>query len=258
MKTITFTGYEFDQKKLLSKPECPELLMVKMVKTILHTCPDDVDIREFANTTTISRNGKKVNISAWEFDLNDWPNVRPFGYFHKDGSDAVLVWGIQFFDNGKFRSDINDNANLRCALGYKLAEENTALIMGSAKATQWAAQFKRDVKEFLSDTDNLAKVIADHMPDTSNIKVTNLTVKGWFKLKENYVNVAYSDGVFYAEIEHNYTEGERVYGDRFSNYAVKVKFNSVDDVDNYDWDGLWDKLYENREGTLVYRGSLGT
>lgn len=258
MKVINFTGYEFDSKKLLSKPKCPELLMAKMVRTVLSSCPDDVDIREFANTTTISRNGKKVNISAWQFNLNDWPNVRPFGYFHKDGSEAVLVWGIQFFDNGKFRSDINDNANLRYALGYKLAEEDRALLAGGAEASHLASQLIRDVKEFLSDTDDLAQAIADHIPDNSNIKVTKLAVKGWFKLKENYVKVSYLDGVLYVEIEHNYTMGERVYGDKFSNYSTKVRFNSVDEVDNYDWNGLWNKLYENREGTLIYHGSLGT
>lgn len=258
MKVITFPGYEFDSKKLLSKPKCPELLMAKMVRAVLSACPDDVDIREFANTTTVSRNDKRVNISAWQFNLNDWPSVRPFGYFHKDGSDAVLVWGIQFFDNGKFRSDINDNANLRCALGYKLAEEDSALITCSTKAAQWASQLIRDVKEFLSDTDDLAQAIADHIPDNSNIKVTKLTVKGWFKLKENYVKISYSDDIFYAEIEHNYTMGERVYGDKFSNYSTKVRFNSVEEVNSYDWDGLWDKLYENRNGTLVYHGSLGT
>ena len=258
MKIVTFTGYEFDPKKLLNKPECPELPMARMMKSILPYCPDDVDIREFANTTTISRGDKKVNISAWQFNLNDWPNVRPLGYFHKDCSEAVLVWGVQFFDNGKFRSDINDNANLRCALGYKLAEEGSALITCGVKAAQWASQFTRDVKEFLSDTDDLAQAIADHIPDTSNIKVTKLTLKGWFKLKENYVNVSYSDGILYVEIEHNYTMGERVYGDKFSNYSTKVRFNSVDEVNDYDWEGLWNKLYENREGTLIYHGSLGT
>lgn len=258
MKVITFAGYEFDSKKLLNKPKCPELLMAKMVRAILPSCPDDVDIQEFANTTTISRNGKKVNISAWQFNLNDWSNVRPFGYFHKDDSEAVLVWGIQFFDNGKFRSDISDSANLRYALGYRLAEENKALLTGGAEASHLAYQLRRDVKEFLSDTDDLAQAIADHIPDNSNLKVTKLTVKGWFKLKENYVNVSYSDGIFYAEIEHNYTMGEQVYGDKFSNYSTKVKFDSVDEVNDYDWEGLWNKLYENREGTLIYHGSLGT
>jgi hypothetical protein len=199
-----------------------------------------------------------VNISAWQFNLNDWPSVRPFGYFHKDGSEAVLVWGIQFFDNGKFRSDISDSSNLRYALGYKLAEENKALLAGGSEASHLASKLRRDVREFLSDTDDIAQAIADHIPDNSNIKVTKLTMKGWFKLKENYVNVAYSDGIFYAEIEHNYTMGEQVYGDKFSNYSTKVRFNSVDEVYNYDWDGLWNKLYDNREGTLIYHGSLGT
>ena len=52
--------------------------------------------------------------------------------------------------------------------------------------------------------------------------------------------------------------GEQVYGDKFSNYSTKVKFDSVDEVNDYDWEGLWNKLYENREGTLIYHGSLGT
>jgi hypothetical protein len=258
MKVITFTGYEFDPKKLLNRPECPESLRAKMVKAILSSCPDDVDVKEFANTTTIARNGKKVNISVWKFNLSDWPDGRPFNYFHKDGSEIVFVWGVQFFDNGKFRSDINDNANLRCALGYPLAEENKALFMGGTKAMQWATQFRQDVKEFLSDADSLAQDIAAHMPDGATVKITPLSMVANFVLDENDVRVGYMNGSMTATVKHHYTETDLVYGARYANYSRTVEFSSKDEVDSFDWEALWDDLYKHRNGTCTYYGSLGT
>lgn len=258
MKIITFTGYKFDPKKLTNKPTCPESLRAKMVKAILPACPDDVEVKEFTNTTTIQRNGKKVNISAWQFPLADWPNGRPFNYFLKDGSEMVLVWGVQFFDNGQYKSDISGAANQRCALGYPIAEENKALFMCGTKAMQWARQFSNSAKEFLSDADNLVQAIAAHMPPDAVVHTTNLGMDASFKLQENDVRVGYSHGVMRATIIHKYTETELVYGDQFSNYSVSAEFKSAEEVDAYDWQGLWDNLYENRHGKLTYHGSLGT
>jgi hypothetical protein len=229
-----------------------------MVKEILSSCPDDVDIKEFANTTTIARSGKKINISAWKFNISDWPGGKPFNYFYKDGSDVVLVWGVQFFDNGKFRSDIRDNANLRCALGYTLAEENKALFMCNTKAMQWAAQFERAVEEFLSDADDIAQAIADHMPNDAKVKVTPLSMSAGFALNKYDVRVSYTDGLMTATIKHNYTETDLVYGARYANYSRTIEFTSKDEVDSFDWEALWDDLYKHRDGTCTYHGSLGT
>ena len=258
MKIITFPGYEFDPKKLTNKPECPEVLRAKMVKEILSSCPDDVEVKEFSNTTSISRNGKKVNVSAWKFPLADWPEGKPFNYFRKDGSDVVLVWGVQFFDNGKFISDINDAANLRCALGYPMAEENKALFMCGTKAMQWARQFMTNAKEFLSDTDSMVEVVANALPADANLKLSPIGLTGTVPVKDYEVSVGFGNGTFTAVIPHKYTEYDAVYGARYSNYSRTVKFETPEDVAAFDWNALWNDLYENRNGTCTYRGSLGS
>lgn len=260
MKIITFASYEFDPKKLTTKPECPELLRSKMVKEILFACPDDVDVKEFSNTTTISRAGKKVNISAWKFNLSDWPYGRPFNYFHKDGSEVVLVWGIQLFDNGKYISDVNDNTNLRCAMGYSLnmTDQNKAKLMSSTEALMWARQLRVDIRDFLSDADSVVQIIASNMPNKANVKVTNLTMSAEFILNGNHVSVSYYKGMLHAVIHHKYTEDEYAYGDVFSDYSVDKKIESIDEANAFDYQALWDDLYENRKGIRIYHGTLGT
>ena len=139
-----------------------------------------------------------------------------------------------------------------------MVEENKALFMCGTKAMQWARQFSNSAKEFLSDADNLVKAIAAHMPPDAVVHTTNLGMDALFKFKDYDIGVRYSHGVMRATIIHQYTETEFVYGDQFSDYSISVKFKSVKEVDAYDWQGLWDNLYENRYGTLTHHGSLGT
>lgn len=258
MKIISFNGYEFNPRNIMGKVECPENIMSKMVKTVLDNAPKDVDVKEYAQTTSVSRGAKKVVVSVWQFNLSDWEGGKPFNYFYKDGSDKVIVWGLQFYENGKFMSNINNNANIRCAMGYPIAEERKALFMLGTKAMMYVRTMSYDIELFFSDVDSRVALISSKLPAGSKIDSDKLYVGAKVPVKDYIVNITYRNGVLAAEIPHKYTDTDLAYGAQYSNYTRYVKLPDDESVEQFDWDALWEDLYENRSGTCTYRGSLGT
>lgn len=258
MKIIAFKGYEFNPKDVTGNITCPENVMSKMVKAVLDNAPRDVEIKEYTYTTSISRGNKKVVVSAWRFSLSDWHNVKPFGYFYKDGSEDVIVWGLQFYEDGKFVSNINENANIRCAMGFPLADEKKALFMLGTKAMMYIREMSYDIKLFFSDADSLVELVASKLPAGSDIKTDAISLKAKVPVNDYLVDVLYKNGTLSVEIPHKYTDYERAYGAQFSNYGKIIRLGTADAINSYDWDHLWEDLYEHRDGKNTYWGSLGT
>jgi hypothetical protein len=258
MKIIAFKGYEFNPKDVTGNITCPENIKNKMVKAVLENTPEDVDVKEYSYTTSISRGNKKAVVSVWRFSLSDWHNTKPFGYFYKDGSEDVIVWGLQFYEDGKFVSNINENANIRCAMGFPLAEERKALFMLGTKAMMYVRDMAYSIKLFFSDSDSLVELVASKLPADSKIKSDAISLTAKVPVNDYIVDVKYQNGVLAVEIPHKYTDYERAYGAQFDNYAKFIKLNSAEAIENYDWDRLWDDLYEHRDGKNTYWGTLGT
>lgn len=258
MKIISFNGYEFTPKKVTGPIESPENIRAKMIRAALDKCPDDVVVTDYTNSTSIARGNKKIIISVWKFNLSDWPDGRPFNYFYKDGSEAVIVWGLQFYEDSKFLSDINKNATVKCAMGFPFAEENKALFMLGTKAMMYVRDMGNDIKLFFADANPMVEVVANALPSNANIKITKLGLSGTVPVKDYDVRVSYSNGRFTATIPHKYTQTDLVYGAQFRDYSRTVEFATSEDVESFDWDSLWNDLYDNRNGTCTYSGSLGS
>lgn len=291
MKIINFTGYDFNPKNINGKVECPKELMARMVNTVLNVCPDNVEVKEYANTTSIILGNKKVNVSVWRFALADYPSQKPFGYFHKDGSDTVIVFGIQTYEDGKFVSG-NDLTSQRFALGFRVADnveptqfqkdfaagmnrdypetgieiqsggkasENRAMFMLKTKVYQYANAVARDVvKLFMAEENPLVDLVIAKMPAGAKISKTKLSMRADFKIDVNNAFCHYDGKTLYAEVQHEYDETERVYGSQFRNHRRSIPMSTAEEIEAFDWDSLWDDLYENRQGVMTRKGSLGT
>lgn len=259
MGMISFRGYEFSPKDVKGDIECPLDIRNKMVKIALGYCPSDVVVTDYTNSTTISHGDKKIIVSVWKFGLTDIQKNSPLNHLVEDGSDIAVVWGIHFYNNGKFCSDVCDLANLKCALGYSLNEERRAMFMLGTKVAQYTRPMGENIKLFFIDSaDPLIDLIAKHLPSGSDTKSTLVSLSASVPVNDYKVSVHYREGKLRATIPHKYTMTDNVYGAQYRDYGKSFDMNTSEDVDSFDWQGLWNDLYENRNGTCVYRGSLGS
>lgn len=262
MSIIAFNGYDFNPKNVTGVVESPANIRSKMLEAVLSYVPQDVEVKEFTNTTSISRDNKKINLTVCKFSLNDWPNGKPFSSFYKDGSEYVVVWGLQFYEDNKFRSDICENANLKCAMGYPLAEERKAMFMLGTKASMYVRSMGEQIHDFFANEDvtGLINLMVDSLPMESKIvKQTPTVMVADIPVNDYIATVTYrEDGRFTARIPHKYTDTDRAYGAQYIDYVVKMRLVNKDEIKNLDWDRLLDNLYRNRNGKCTYMGSLGT
>ena len=262
MKVISFKGYEFNPKDVSGEIQSVPYALAEAAKRALNYCPDNVIVKNYKNTVTISLGDKSMSISVWLFKLSDWKKGRPFNYFLKDGSDMIAVWGCHFYDKGKFVSDVAPSANLKYALGYKLGDEFTefsAMEYIKSKPSADVSDLRKEIEMFFTDADPLVDLIIDAMPNGSKvIKRDKISCKIHVDVKDHLATVEYKDHGLTATIHRKRTLTDDVYGVRYYDYTVTHKFNTPEDVKSYDWNKLWDDLYEHRAGEEIYRGTLGT
>lgn len=258
MSIISFDSNLFNINMVNGDIESPENIRTKMVKAILDKCPENgYVVTNHAYTTSIEHDNKKINVSVWKFNLKDLIANCPLNCFVESGYDFVIAWNIQFFDNDALLSDINQNANITCAMGYVKDDENRTLFMLGTKAMMFARTLGDSVKLFFADTDPMVDIVADAIPVVS-VNKTKAGFSGTVLVKDYKVTLSFRNGELVATIPHKYTMNDEVYGMRFSNYSKLVKFANEDDVRSFNWDALWDDLYEHRNGTCTYCGSLGS
>jgi hypothetical protein len=272
MEIINFQGYEFNPKSIRGKVECPKELMARMVNTVLNVCPDNVEVKEYANTTSITLGSKKVNISVWRFALADYPSQKPFNDFHTNGSDTVIVFGIQTYESNKFVTG-NSLTSQRFALGFRVAgnidpeigslggkaSENRAMFMLKTKVYQYAnAVANKVIKLFMAEENPLIDLVIAKMPDDAKISKTKLSMRADFNIDENSAFCQYDGKTLYVEVQHEYDETDTVYGSQFMNYQRSIQMSTAKEIEAFDWGALWKDLYENRQGTVTRKGSLGT
>jgi len=154
-------------------------------------------------------------------------------------------------------SDIHPNANITCAMGYNKGDENRTLFMLGTKAMMFARTLGDSVKLFFADTDPMVDIVANAIKG-ADIKKNKLGFSGTILIKDYNVNLSFSNGKLTAVIPHKYTMTDNVYGARYSNYSRTVDLANADAVNSFNWNALWNDLYENHNGTCTYRGSLGS
>jgi hypothetical protein len=143
-------------------------------------------------------------------------------------------------------------------MGFPFNETNKALFMLGTKAMMYVRDMGNDIEQFFADANPMVEVVANALPDDADIVTDKLSLSGTVPIKDYNVRVSYRNGQFTAVIPHKYTMTDNVYGSRFSDYSRTVYFATPDDVESFDWDSLWNDLYDNRNGTCTYSGSLGS
>lgn len=258
MSIISFENDKFNVNMINGNIESPENIRTKMVKAILDKCPENgYVVTNNAYTSSIEHDNKKINVSVWKFSLKDLIVNCPLNCFVESGHDFVIAWNIQFFDNDVLLSDINPNANITCAMGYVKDDENRTLFMLGTKAMMFARTLGDSVKLFFADVDPMVDIVANAI-NGADIKKTKIGFSGTIPIKDYNVNLSFCKGKLTAVIPHKYTMTDNVYGARYSNYSRTIDLANVDAVNAFNWSALWDDLYENRNGTCTYRGSLGS
>lgn len=257
MSIISFSSNLFNVNDINGVIESPDNIRTKMVRTVIDKCPHDVEVINGPYTTSILRDNKKVDISVWKFALIDVVNKGLFNSFIENGDDFVIAWSIQFYDNEKLLTDINSNANMICAMGYAVNDERRVLFMLGTKAMTFSRMFDYDIKMFFADTDPMIDAVANAIKGAS-IEKTKVGFCGDVPVKDYIVKLSFSNGKLTAVIPHKYTMSDDMYGARYVNYSKTIDFTTIDSVKSFDWDSLWNDLYDNRNGTCVYRGSLGS
>ena len=257
MSIISFDSSLFNIDSVNGPIESPKNILTKVTQAILDKCSKDVVVTYSDYSSVITRNDKKIVSSVWKFSLKDLAVNGPLNCFIESGHDFAIVWNIQFFDCDKLLSDINPNANITCAMGYTADDENRVLFMLGTKAMMFARTLSDDAKMFFADVDPMVDIVANAIPVKID-KKTKLWFNGIVPVKDYNVIVSYNNGKLTAVIPHKYTMTDNVYGARYSNYSKSVDFTDVNSVSSFNWDSLWNDLYENRNGTCTYRGSLGS
>lgn len=265
MKKIEFKSYEFNAKNVQGEVTCPKEVIARMLEEVLVRTPEDAEVKEYANTTSVIRGNKKINVSAWQFALADWPDGRPFNYFTKDGSELIIVWGVTFVEDGKFVN--NGLTEYKYAVGFPSLETNASEYRRSmwaipGMAGRGVGEYRRLIRGFFADKNDVLEALAEHLPDGAEITFRDpITLK--FKMKYKDYDLYFSfngeKNNLFAEIERHWSEYERVYGMSFVNYSSETKINSVEEVENFDWKSFIEDLYEHKHGIKTHGGySLGT
>jgi len=254
---ISFDSNKFNPSMVKGDIESPENIRTKMVGVVLSLCPKDAVITDTAFTTSISRDSKKVCVSVWKFNLADLKDNCPLNCFVEAGDDAAIVWNVQLFEGDKYLSEACNYANTTCAMGYRFDEERRTLFMLGTKAASYTRAFDSCIKFLFVDPDPMVDIVADAIPAVS-VSKTKVGFSGTVLVKDYNVTLSFRNGELVATIPHKYTMNDEVYGMQFSNYSKLVKFANEDDVKSFNWDALWDDLYEHRNGTCTYCGSLGS
>lgn len=262
MRIIQFNRSDFNCEAVDGNVTRPKNVIEKMSSALLPSAPDGSYTTEnYDNSFIIFSGDRQVEISAWQFKLNDWKHSDLFKVFREDDSDTVIVFTVDFYDDcrGEYDSTVNDVA---CAFGFNSSEINKALFMIGTKSMMWARQFTHAVKTFLTPYNDIIDAICTAMPNGSDVKHDSISLSGTVPVNDYSVKISAYDKHgnvdFTATISHKYTMDDAVYGRQFSNTYKSIKFSSVKDVEAYNWSELWDYLYENRHGTCTYSGSLGS
>lgn len=258
MKEIQINKSEFKPTKVTGSITGLSNVLNKMSSALLSNAPKDVVVEQDDTSVTISYNNKKVVASVWVFSL---PNVecKSLDTLREDGLDCAAVYDISFYnENGDCCTDIN---NCIRALGFAEVEKNKAAFMLGTKAMMWARKFSDEVKVFFLGRNNLLDVLAVNLPsDTKVVASSPTSFKAEVAVNDYTVTIfavdRNGDLDFLAHIPHKYTEYDYVYGKRFADTIKSEMFKSEEDITNYDWNALWEYLYDNRNGRCMYSGSL--
>jgi hypothetical protein len=257
MSIISFESNKFTINMVNGNIESPKNILTKIMQAILDKCPKDVELVYSDYSSIITKDNNKIIASVWKFNLKDLIVNCPLNCFVESGHDYVIVWNIKFYNNDILLSDVHPNANITCAMGYMAQDENRTLFMLGTKAMMFARTLGDSVKLFFADVDPMVDIVANAI-NCADIKKTKIGFSGIIPIKDYNVNLSFCNGKLTAVIPHKYTMTDNVYGARYSNYSRTVDFANADAVNSFNWDALWDDLYENRNGTCTYRGSLGS
>lgn len=257
MSIISFENDKFNVNMVNGNIESPKNILTKITQAILDKCPKDVELVYNDYSSIIAKDNNKVIASVWKFNLKDLIVNCPLNCFVESGCDYVIVWNIKFYNNDTLLSDVHPNANITCAMGYTNQDENRTIFMLGTKAMMFARTLGDSVKLFFADVDPIVDIVANAI-NGANIKKTKIGFSGTIPIKDYNVNLSFCKGKLTAVIPHKYTMTDNVYGARYSNYSRTIDLANVDAVNAFNWSALWDDLYENRNGTCTYRGSLGS
>lgn len=291
VKTVELSSFDFDAKKLTSKPECPKVLLSVMENILLKNAPEDASVRETRNTTLVDYNGKRMTISAWKFNTADCP-MPAFKKLLREGYDVSVVLAVHFFENGKFTPKVSKFANMKLAIGFVgkyLVRDDKVSSIANKVRTQYgagpetsdtnigyfASRYARDLANNIAQTEydffnpddelkDAAIEILKNFDDTFKISSeTAHSFKASVALKDYFVDIKFNndrsgDCTLTFTIPHKYTETDRVYGARYADTTKTYTVKSVDDLEAIDLHALMKYLYDNRFGTNIYQGSLGT
>lgn len=257
MSIISFDNDKFNVNMVNGSIESPKNILTKITQAILDKCPKDVELVYNDCSSIITKDNNKIIASVWKFNLKDIITNCPLNCFVESGHDYVIVWNIKFYNNDILLSDIHPNANITCAMGYNKGDENRTLFMLGTKAMMFARTLGDSVKLVFADTDPMVDIVANAIKG-ADIKKNKLEFSGTILIKDYNVNLSFSNGKLTAVIPHKYTMTDNAYGARYSNYSRTVDLANADAVNSFNWNALWNDLYENRNGTCTYRGSLGS
>lgn len=257
MEVISFDGNIFKPNDINGRIECPINIRTKMANAARSASPLKSTVNEYMNSACVSFNNKSVVVNVWQFELKDFNNRSLLEHFFEDGADKAIVWGIEFYEDGNLVS-ASDNANTKCVIGYKSNEEAKALFMAGTKAMMFVRSMSSDIAMFFADKDELIDLVAEHLPANSNVSKTKISIIATVPVKDYDVKVTYSKGVLNAVIPHKYTMTDEMYGARYLNYSRTINMQTSKEITSFNWDALWDDLYNHRNGECTYRGSLGS
>lgn len=260
---IQFKGYEFDPSQSSIPVEKSDVVLSAMSLEILDSLPDDVSVIDRGTTLSIIRNNKRLNIYAGVVDLSGWRG-KPLGVLWTKRNRMAVVIGVQFIDNGKFRSDINELANQKIAIGYPVPKDETdpfdpsrqydAVVYGKRLMNS----LESDIVEFFNDG-SIVDAIIDALPTNVNVKSkSNTKLRAELKYRDSFIYITFDGQTLVCKIPHDYTQTDRVYGNEYKDSEFMSTIKSAEDIDLIDFDQVFADLYKNKNGRLSHKGSLGT
>lgn len=254
MDIITFDKNLFSPLMVKGTIECPDKILDKMINTVVSAMPSDASVTKYDNSAAITLNGKRIDVSVWKFNLSDITDCEPLNQLKDVGYNVVIVWDVKFDSP----ISVHKNADITCAAGYNIDEQNRVMFMLGTKVMQYIRPMQYSIKEFFSDDDPMVAALMKVLPAGSVKSYDSISLSAEVPVNDYIVNVSYRAGNLRAVIPHKYTETDYMYGAHYANYCKSVQFATPDYIATYNWDALWNDLYENRNGTCTYRGSLGS